>query len=488
MPARVARRDTCFSTGGDRFSAGRATPARTLAALLLLLLLWLPAGCQGRDRDPGLLQPSGPGGALQEVAAPVGVQQLAAELEERNPQLTILEPKDGALLPDGPWQLRLNLRDWPLSDAGELGLGPHVVVQLDDDPPRRLTAPMAGPGGDGASDLSLTLPPLSPGSHRLTAFAARPWGEVVKSPGAHQQIRLLRVAETPLRVPEGGSPQLIPVNPGPEPRAEPVLLDWLLLDAPLQGLREGDASWRLRVTVNGDSFLVDQNTPLWLRGWRQGSNILQLDLVDGRGEPLNPPFNSLLSEVVISGAAPRPAWLQGRLDDTSLARLLGRELAAAPGQQPAAGPAPEPEPLLEPERALEPEPAPEPAPESDSEPEPEQEPEQEPDLPPSPEGEATLPPEPGPGPGADAASASDPHDTAQGSRELEEKPDEEPAPATDDPEPPPAPPVPSPSAETSIQPNASLARPAREEVQEDGSLIRPRRGGPLAGLRDRLKP
>ena len=36
------------------------------------------------------------------------------------------------------------------------------------------------------------MPPLNPGSHRLTVYAARPWGEVVKSPGASRQIRLVR--------------------------------------------------------------------------------------------------------------------------------------------------------------------------------------------------------------------------------------------------------------------------------------------------------
>jgi len=41
-----------------------------------------------------------------------------------------------------------------------------------------------------------------------------------------------------------------------------VLIDWLLLDAPLQNLRGDDARWRLRISVNGDSFLVDRQTPL----------------------------------------------------------------------------------------------------------------------------------------------------------------------------------------------------------------------------------
>jgi hypothetical protein len=250
--------------------------------------------------------------ALQEVAPPIAVQQLGEALAQRQPRLTILEPADGASLPEGPWTLRLEVEDWPLVDAGALGLGPHLLIQLDDGPAQPVV------------QTSLAMPPLSPGSHRLTVMAARPWGEVVKRPGSFQQIRLQRIAANPISQPAPGSPQLLATAPLGASPAEPVLLDWLLIDAPLQNLRADDARWRLRVSVNGDSFLVDQATPLWLKGWRRGSNALVLELVDGRGEPLNPPFNSLVREVHLQADGPRPAWLKGRLSESDLARLLGQ--------------------------------------------------------------------------------------------------------------------------------------------------------------------
>jgi hypothetical protein len=296
------------------------------------------------------------------------VQQLQEALAERQPQLEILEPKDGTLLGSGPWSLRLAVRDWPLVNAGPLGLGPHVVVQLDGAPPRAITT------------TEITLPPLSPGSHRLTVYAARPWGEAVKSPGAQAQIRLHRSAANPLALPAAGSPQLIPVQPVGDAVAadDPVLLDWLLLDAPLQHLRDGDDRWRLRVTVNGDSFLVDRAQPLWLRGWRRGANPVLLELLDGRGEPLNPPFNSVVTELTLARDQPRPAWLEGPLSPAARAILLGEappeslqppppagpeqegatEPATAPAEagEPAAaapGEAPAPEPMAEPLAPLE---------------------------------------------------------------------------------------------------------------------------------------
>ena len=374
-----------------------------LLTLLFVALLVLPVGygpiSWKRATPPadGLLQTQAPSGRLQEVAPPGAVQQLQEALALRRPQVTIEAPRDGANLPAGPIKLSLKVRDWPLVDAGELGLGPHVVVQVDDLPAIRL------------SGLELELPPLSPGSHRITAYAARPWGEAVKSPGAWSQIRVHRVTANPLAIPQPGTPQLLPVSPADLAGSEPLLLDWLLLDAPLQGLRDNDGSWRLRVSVNGDSFLVDQNSPLWLKGWQPGSNSLLLELVDGLGEPLNPPFNSLVREVVLDPSKPGLAWQKGRLAEGELAQLLGTAPPEPPAQTPTQ---PEPEPEPEPESEPEPELVPEPVPELEPEPEPEPEPVAEPEPVPAPQAavEQSLQPAepPSTSPGGSARSQVNP--------------------------------------------------------------------------------
>ena len=315
-----------------------ATPLRALIGWVLVALMLVSSGCDrlGRQAGPGAqgpsqpLAPTAPRGALQEVAPPPLVPQLKARLDRRDPQVSILAPADGALLPAGPWTLELQVQDWPLADAGRLGLGPHLVVQLDGAPPLCIS--------DATAASHVAMPPLTPGSHRLTVYAARPWGEVVKSPGASRQIRLDRVAANPQQVPGPGSPQLLAALASPGASKEPVLIDWLLLDAPLQHLRDDDGRWRLRVSVNGDSFLVDRQTPLWLQGFHGGSNAVQLELLDGRGEPLNPPFNSLVEEVVIQPGA-GAAWQRPSLTALEQAQLLG-EAPLAPEPPADASPVP----------------------------------------------------------------------------------------------------------------------------------------------------
>ena len=321
--------------GGRRHGRSPALIPWLLSALLGVCLLVI-GGCRASEpaANSELLATTAPAGRLQEVSPPPAVQQLAAALAERSPQLQIEAPTADSLLAGGDWQLRLRLRDWPLVDAGPLGIGPHLAVQIDDQPPLRISDHRPSDPGD---QLLVNLPPLAPGSHRITAYAALPWGEAVKDPGATARLRLHSVAANPLSLPTPGSPELIPVSPAELGGGEPLLLDWLLYDAPLQHLRQGDDSWRLRVSINGDSFLVDQNAPLWLRGWHQGSNALQLELVDGRGEPLNPPYNSLVRQVTLAGGPP-PRWLGTRLSSQELAVYLGQipSGALAPAKRPAA--------------------------------------------------------------------------------------------------------------------------------------------------------
>lgn len=294
---------------------GRRWLALLLALTAALTLVPVPAAAAlpWQRGTPATRQGEAPPSpfAPQEIAPPLGVQQLRPLLEAHQPRLRIVSPQSDSLVPAGPWNLQLELSDWPLLDAGAEGLGPHLVVQLDEDPPLRLTA------------TSVVMPPLAPGSHRLSVFAALPWGEAMRNPGAFTQIRLHRSAANPLAGPAPGTPQLIPLLPVAAPAKQPLLLDWILLDAPLQHLRGGDDSWRLRINLDGEALLLDRQDPLWLRGLGPGRHPLVLELLDPRGEPLNPPYNSLVRELVTGAEGPAPPWLLGPLSASQLARLSG---------------------------------------------------------------------------------------------------------------------------------------------------------------------
>jgi hypothetical protein len=332
-----------------------AAGLRSLGALLLCLSVLLVSGWSlrpGSSSSKEATEARAPAGALQEVAPPAPVQQLRARLQTREPQVRILAPADDTLVADGPWEADLEVRDWPLVDAGDLGPGTHLVVQLDDGAPLRVTSPETTSADGAVLRVRVPMPPLRPGSHRLTAYASHPWGEAAKAAGATAQIRIHRVAPNPSALPRPGTPQLISAIPSELISSEPVLIDWLLLNAPLQHLRDGDRRWQLRVTINGDSFLVDRQIPLWLRGLHDGGNAVQLELLDGLGEPLNPPFNSLVEEITLR-PGDRLRWQRGPLTPVELDRYLGLAPVALEGPAPEEAIEPAPEPAPEASRDIE---------------------------------------------------------------------------------------------------------------------------------------
>jgi len=256
---------------------------------------------------------------LQEVAPPGAVQQLRRALDRRKPTLHLITPSNGKVLQSNQVDLRLSIEDWPLHEDPKLGPGPHVALKVDDREPMTFFA-----ANDG--ELQITIDDLSPGSHRFSAWAAYPWGEAVKAPGASITWRLHLWQTLSGTQPDAQAPWLVPVHPINGPTPQPLLLDWLIWNAPLQKLRDDDVRWKLRLSVNGSSILVDQQEALWLKGMPIDDDLtLQMELLDGLGEAITPVFNNTLMRLQ-PWPNKKPAWMQEHLNEDELAILSGEPL------------------------------------------------------------------------------------------------------------------------------------------------------------------
>ncbi|MDG2328652.1 MAG: hypothetical protein P8L48_01160, partial [Synechococcus sp. cluster2_bin.44] len=109
-----------------------------------------------------------------------------------------------------------------------------------------------------------------------------------------------------------------------------------------QNLRDGDGRWRLRLSVDGDSFLVDHQEALWLKGNSSSrGNLVQMELLNGVGEPITPEFNNRL--IHQSGQrATSPTWLKAHLTEEELTRLSGAPRIPSADLEPEATDKPEP--------------------------------------------------------------------------------------------------------------------------------------------------
>ena len=253
---------------------------------------------------------------LQEVAPPGGTQEIKQRLSNRRPQLRLLTPKDDSINKASSLELTLAIEDWPVSRDPGLGIGPHVAIQVDDRPLIRIDEVIN-------NRLTVRLDDLTPGSHRFAAWAAYPWGEAVKSAGASLQWQLHQWERLEGTQPRSDEPWLVPNLDAEQINHQPLLLDWMLWNAPLQNLRDGDARWRVRISLDGDSFLADRQDALWLKGnGGSGGAILQMELLDGRGDPLQPVFNNHLIRLEPARGR-QPAWLKERMTEETLRRLSG---------------------------------------------------------------------------------------------------------------------------------------------------------------------
>jgi hypothetical protein len=299
---------------------------KSIWAVLLTAVLLLGAGLPvdarpaffNRDGGSGAkpLPSSAPSGKLQEVAPPGAVQQLRQELQRHRPSLRLVDLSNDSIISSDVLELRFEIEDWPISSDPELGLGPHVVLQIDNRAPLRLSE-------SKGNRLQVRIDDLEAGSHRFSAWSAYPWGEAVQAPGASIQGRVHLWQKLQGTQPERDAPWLVPVSPAGEQGLQPLLVDWLIWNAPLQNLREGDGRWRLRISIDGDSFLVDHQEALWLKGSNSaGSHDIQMELLNGLGEPITPVFNNQLIHLK-APSGPKPGWMRPRLTDSQLARLSG---------------------------------------------------------------------------------------------------------------------------------------------------------------------
>ena len=292
-----------------------------------------PLRGDGNKQTP--LESKPPSGRLQEVAPPGAVQQLRETLQRYQPNLRLVTPTDDSVINADTVELILDVKNWPISRDDQLGLGPHVVVQIDNQPPGQLYELEA-------NRVSVRLNDLAPGSHRFSAWAAYPWGEAVKTPGANLQGRFHLWQRVEGTQPENNAPWLVPVTNSANTALQPLLLDWIIWNAPLQNLRDGDGRWRLRLSVDGDSFLVDQQEALWLKGSSSSrGNLVQMELLNGVGEPITPEFNNQLIHQSGRKTTP-PTWLKARLTEDELERLSGTPLIPAEELVPEAKATPEP--------------------------------------------------------------------------------------------------------------------------------------------------
>ena len=342
-----------------------------LSAIAALIVLFGLGACSDRIEAPPNVEASqavfmDSESQISEVSPPEEIQKLRLALDPYQPQVQILSPKPGEVLDESTVAVQLQVRDLPLFKNQDLGLGPHLHLFLDHHPYQAIYNVRE----------PIVLTDLEPGSHTLRVFASRPWHESFKNEGAYAQTTFHLFAPSEDNQPDPTKPLLTYSRPQGSYGAEPIMLDFYLTNAPLHLVAQENATdeiadWRIRVTINGESFVLDRWDPIYLKGFKKGKNWVKVEFLDEKGNPVNNEFNTTVQAIDY----------QPKGKDT-LSRLVRGDLKAEkaigivdptynPPPEPIAEPTPEPtpEPIAEPTPEPTPEPIAEPTPEPTPEPE-----------------------------------------------------------------------------------------------------------------------
>ena len=304
------------------------TAVKTLiaAAIAACLLLGLVA-CGGKSTLPASDSSSSrsaernlpPENAIAEVSPPAAIQELHQVLDIHQPQVKILNPQPGQVLQDDSASVEVQVQDLPIFKDEKLGLGPHLHIILDNTLDRDiydLTQP-------------LILSDLSPGTHTLRVFASRPWHESFKNEGAYAQTTFHIFTPTPNNTPNPTLPLLTYSRPTGTYGAEPVMLDFYLTNAPLHFVAQENAEddiidWRIRCTIDGQSFVLDRWHPLYLTGLKPGKNWVKLEFLDEFGNPIENVFNTTARTIVYEpgGNDTLSQLVTGKLSATAARRIV----------------------------------------------------------------------------------------------------------------------------------------------------------------------
>jgi len=257
-----------------------------------------------------------PKAVLSEVAPPAIFEELRQTIDNYQPQVSILSPTNGEVIEDTRVSIQVDVKDYPLFKNEELGMGPHLHVILDNQPYRAVYT----------AEEPIVFEDLTPGTHTIRMFASRPWHESFKNEGAYAQVTFNLFTETGDNAPDLEKPLLTYSRPKGTYGAEPILLDYYLTNAPIRlGEEDGAAinpaaqrDWRVRATINGESFIMDNWLPIYLEGFQVGQNWIKLELLDGDGNRIDNAFNT----------AARLFTYQPQGEDT-LSKLVRGELTAA---------------------------------------------------------------------------------------------------------------------------------------------------------------
>lgn len=156
--------------------------------------------------------------------------------------------------------------------------GQHIHFILDNQPYIASYAPEVTTG-------------LKPGHHVLLAFLSRSYHESLKAKNAYI-VKEFDAGKKGIDQFDAKAPQIFYSRPKGEyvgkKETQKVMLDFYLINCELSA-----KGYRVRATINGNEFILNQWEPYFMEGLPMGENRVKLELLDKNSKPVPCAFNGI---------------------------------------------------------------------------------------------------------------------------------------------------------------------------------------------------
>lgn len=233
--------------------------------------------------------------ATSETEEPVQVS-LAAVTSPDFPDaaLEMLLPQESANYPEGNIAFEYNVKNYQLGDqtldadvkqCANSAQGQHIHLILNNEPY----------SAHYTANFEKELPA---GHYVALSFISRSYHESLKHYGAYnlRQFTVGSVEDTELA--DLNAPHLFYSRPKGTYKGadtEKILLDFYLINTELSA--DGN---KVRATINGESFTIDQWAPYFIEGLPMGESTIKLELLDENGVQIPGPFNTVERTITLT--------------------------------------------------------------------------------------------------------------------------------------------------------------------------------------------
>ncbi len=229
----------------------------------------------------------------EEVAAPITLTKAPASPEFPDATLTksdlVIEETDSLYSLNysfdvANYELGAQTADADTRGIANSGKGQHIHYIVNNGP-------------YAAHYMSSVPDQLEAGNYVVLAFLSRSYHESVKSAGAYV-IENITLGDVEASEADLTTPHLFYSRPkGTYSGADTqkVMLDFYLLNETLSA--DGN---KVKATINGQEFMVEEWAPHYIEGLPMGENTIKLELIDVEGNLIEGPFNSVERTITLS--------------------------------------------------------------------------------------------------------------------------------------------------------------------------------------------